>query len=147
MKAGMPLPLKLRIKTTMQKITTFLMFEGQAEAALNFYISLFNDSKVITISRYGPNEAGAEGSVMHATFSLNGQLFMAIDSYVKHGFTFTPAMSLYVACETEQEIDTLFAKLSAGGKVMMPLDKYPFSSKFGWVGDQFGVSWQLSLIS
>ncbi|HEY8918776.1 MAG TPA: VOC family protein [Chitinophaga sp.] len=131
----------------MQKITTFLMFEGQAEAALNFYISLFKDSKVINISRYGPNEMGAEGSVMHATFSLNGQQFMAIDSNVKHGFTFTPAISLYVTCETEQEIDTLFAQLSAGGKVMMPLGKYPFSNKFGWVGDQFGVSWQLSLIS
>jgi len=131
----------------MQKITTFLMFEGQAEAALNFYISLFNDSKIINISRYGPNEVGAEGSVMHATFSLNGQQFMAIDSYVKHGFTFTPAMSLYVTCETEQEIDTLYAQLAAGGNVMMPLGKYPFSSKFGWVGDQFGVSWQLSLVS
>lgn len=131
----------------MQKITTFLMFEGQAEAALNFYTSLFNDSKIINISRYGPNEMGAEGSVMHATFSLNGQQFMAIDSYVKHAFTFTPAMSLYVSCETEQEINTLFAQLSTGGNVLMPLDKYPFSSRFGWVNDQFGVSWQLSLIS
>jgi predicted 3-demethylubiquinone-9 3-methyltransferase (glyoxalase superfamily) len=129
----------------MQKITTFLMFEGQAEAALNFYISLFKDSQVISITRYGPNEAGAEGSVMHATFSLNGQQFMAIDSNVHHQFTFTPAISLYVSCETEQEIDALFAQLSAGGNVLMPLSQYPFSKKFAWVNDRFGVSWQLSL--
>jgi predicted 3-demethylubiquinone-9 3-methyltransferase (glyoxalase superfamily) len=121
------------------------MFEGQAEAALNFYISLFKDSQVISITRYGPNEAGAEGSVMHATFSLNGQQFMAIDSNVHHQFTFTPAISLYVSCETEQEIDALFAQLSAGGNVLMPLSQYPFSKKFAWVNDRFGVSWQLSL--
>ncbi|HEU4552892.1 MAG TPA: VOC family protein [Chitinophaga sp.] len=129
----------------MQKITTFLMFEGQAEAALNFYISLFKDSQIISITRYGPNEPGTEGSVMHATFSLNGQQFMAIDSNVHHQFTFTPAISLYVSCETEQEIDTLFAQLSAGGSVLMPLSQYPFSKKFAWVNDRFGVSWQLSL--
>lgn len=121
------------------------MFEGQAEAALNFYISLFKDSQIISITRYGPNEPGTEGSVMHATFSLNGQQFMAIDSNVHHQFTFTPAISLYVSCETEQEIDTLFAQLSAGGSVLMPLSQYPFSKKFAWVNDRFGVSWQLSL--
>ena len=129
----------------MQKITTFLMFEGQAEEAMNFYTSLFNDSAITHITRYGPGEAGAEGSVVHATFTLNGQNFMAIDSNVQHAFTFTPAMSLYVTCETEAEIDTLFAKLSEGGGIMMPLDSYPFSKKFGWLADKFGVSWQLTL--
>ena len=129
----------------MQKITTFLMFEGQAEEAMNFYISLFNDSAITSMMRYGPNEMGAEGSVMHATFTLNGQTFMCIDSYVQHAFTFTPAISLYVTCETEAEIDELFAKLSEGGEIMMPLDRYPFSKKFGWLADKFGVSWQLTL--
>ena len=129
----------------MQKITTFLMFEGRAEEAMNFYTSLFNDSVITSITRYGPNEMGTEGSVMHATFMLNGQSFMCIDSYVSHQFTFTPSMSLYVTCETEAEIDTLFARLSEGGEVLMPLDAYPFSKKFGWTADKFGVSWQLTL--
>lgn len=129
----------------MQKIITFLMFEGRAEEAMNFYMSLFNDSAITSITRYGANEMGAEGSVMHATFTLNGQTFMCIDSSVAHEFTFTPSMSLYVTCETEAEIDHLFASLSEGGAVLMPLDAYPFSQKFGWTADKFGVSWQLTL--
>lgn len=128
----------------MQKITTFLMFEGRAEEAMNFYTSLFPDSGITHIKRYGANEGGPEGSVFHATFTLNGQSFMCIDSPANHGFTFTPSMSLYVTCQTEEEIDTLFAKLSDGGFIMMPLDAYPFASKFAWVSDRFGVSWQLT---
>jgi predicted 3-demethylubiquinone-9 3-methyltransferase (glyoxalase superfamily) len=122
------------------------MFEGHAEAAMNFYISLFAGSKVLSVERYGPNEPGAEGSVKHAAFSLGGQEFMCIDSYVQHGFTFTPAMSLYVNCQTEEQLDQLFMQLSQGGQVLMPLDRYPFSPKFGWVADKFGVSWQLNLV-
>ena len=95
--------------------------------------------------RYGPDGPGAEGTVLHATFSLNGQTFMCIDSYVKHQFTFTPAMSLYVTCQTEAEIDELFEKLSQGGETLMPLGSYPFSEKFGWTADKYGVSWQLTL--
>ena len=131
----------------MQKFTTFLMFEGMAEQAMQFYISLFPGSKIESLTRYGPNEDGAEGSVMHATFSLAGQEFMCIDSNAVHDFTFTPSISLYVRCETEEEIDRVFAALSANGQVLMPLDRYPFSRKFGWVADRFGVSWQLSLES
>lgn len=129
----------------MQKFTTFLMFDGQAEVAMNFYTSLFAQSKVLNVTRYGPNELGAEGTIMHATFSLGGQEFMCIDSYVKHQFTFTPAISLYVNCETEAEIERVFQQLAEGGQVFMPLDRYPFSEKFGWVADQYGVSWQLNL--
>ena len=128
-----------------QKITTFLMFEGKAEEAMNFYVSVFDGAEIISILRYGANEAGAEGSVVRATFSLDGQMFMCIDSSVKHGFTFTPSMSLYVSCVTEEEIDRLFEKLSEGGSVMMPLAAYPFSEKFAWVADKYGVSWQLNL--
>lgn len=128
-----------------QKITTFLMFQdGNAEEAMNFYISLFDNSKIVNIIRYGANEAGKEGTVMHAVFSLNGQEYMCIDSYVKHEFTFTPAMSLYVTCDSKEEIDKVFEKLSEGGKILMPLDTYPFSERFGWVNDKYGVSWQLS---
>lgn len=129
----------------MQKITTFLMFTGQAEEAMNLYTSLFEQSKVLNLTRYGANEAGAEGTVQHATFTLNGQEFMCIDSYVQHEFAFTPSMSLYVRCATEEEIDRVFAALAQGGQILMPLDRYPFSPKFGWLSDRFGVSWQLSL--
>lgn len=128
-----------------QKITPLLMFAGKAEEALNYYINTFDRSEIIQIHRYGPNEPGAEGSVKHATFALNGQPFMCIDSNVEHAFTFTPAISFHVACETEEELDRLFARLSQGGAILMPLAAYPFSRKFGWVADKFGVSWQLSL--
>lgn len=127
-----------------QKITTFLMFQdGNAEEAMNFYISLFDNSEIVNITRYGANEDGKEGTVMHAIFSLNGQEYMCIDSNVKHSFTFTPAISLYVKCDTEEEIDKVFEKLSEGGKILMPLGSYPFSEKFGWLNDKYGVSWQL----
>lgn len=128
-----------------QKITTFLMFSGKAEEAMNFYTSIFDQSEIISIQHYGANEAGDEGTVLHATFSLNGQVFMCMDSNVKHEFTFTPAISLYVACNTEDEIDRLYEKLSQDGNVYMPLAAYPFSERFGWVGDKYGVSWQLNL--
>lgn len=82
---------------------------------------------------------------MHATFSIKGQEFMASDSYVQHAFTFTPSISLFVTCDTEEEIDLAFEKLSEGGEVLMPLGAYSFSPKFGWINDKFGVSCQLSL--
>jgi predicted 3-demethylubiquinone-9 3-methyltransferase (glyoxalase superfamily) len=137
------------VENSKQKITTFLMFTGQAEEAMNFYISLFDQSEIISIQHYGANEtgydAGTEGKVLHAAFSLNGQVFMCIDSNVKHEFTFTPSISLYVTCDTEVEIDRVFEMLSQDGSVLMPLAAYPFSKKFGWVGDKYGVSWQLNL--
>jgi predicted 3-demethylubiquinone-9 3-methyltransferase (glyoxalase superfamily) len=120
------------------------MFEGKAEEAMNFYISLFENSKIVEIVRYKANEAGPEGSVMKALFSLNGQMFMCIDSPAKHGFTFTPAISLFVDHSSEEVIETLFNQLSKDGQVLMPLGPYPFSEKFGWVADKYGVSWQLN---
>lgn len=127
------------------KITTFLMFEGRAEEAMNFYVSLFPDSKIVDITRYGADGPGAEGSVMRATATLSDQQFMFIDSAMKHPFTFTPAISLFVTCSSGTEIATLAEKLADGGEIMMPLDVYPFSRKFAWVADRFGVSWQLNL--
>jgi predicted 3-demethylubiquinone-9 3-methyltransferase (glyoxalase superfamily) len=120
------------------------MFDGKAEEAMNLYTSLFKDSAIISISRYGAKEAGTEGTVRHATFTIHGQTFMCIDSSVMHAFTFTPAMSLFVNCETEDEMDTLFEKLSQDGEILMPLNSYPFSEKFAWINDRYGVSWQLS---
>ncbi|MFJ4920338.1 VOC family protein [Streptomyces sp. NPDC088725] len=131
--------------TPAQKITTFLMFEGRAEEAMTFYVSLFADAEVIDITRYGADEPGAEGTVRHATFALAGQRYMCIDSPAKHDFGFTPAVSLYVQCENEAEIDRLYAALAEQGAELMPLGSYGFSAKFGWVNDRFGVSWQLTL--
>ena len=127
------------------KISTFLMFRGQAEQAMNFYVSLFENSKIINISRYKKSEAGREGSVRQALFSLNGQDFMCIDSAAEHDFDFTPAISLYVNCESEREINQLFSRLSEGAKVYMKLNAYGFSKKFAWLEDKFGLSWQLNL--
>ncbi|MBP0723918.1 VOC family protein [Bacillus sp. RG28] len=129
----------------MSKVTPFLMFQGNAEEAMNFYTSLIEDSEITSITRYGANGLGEEGSVMRATFSLKGQEFICIDSNVKHEFTFTPSFSLFMTCDTEEEIDRLYENLSSDGGVLMPLNQYPFSKKFGWVNDKFGVSWQLTL--
>jgi predicted 3-demethylubiquinone-9 3-methyltransferase (glyoxalase superfamily) len=128
-----------------QKITTFMTFTGQAEEALRFYLSLFEGSEVLHIERYGPDGPGAEGSVVHATFTLQGQEFMCIDSPAVHAWSFTPAISLYVRCATDAEIERLYHALSDGGQVFMELGPYPFSERFAWVGDRFGVTWQLTL--
>ncbi|MEY8370275.1 VOC family protein [Aerococcaceae bacterium 50-4] len=130
----------------MKKVTPFLMFQnGKAEEAMNYYISLVEDSEITSVVRYGPNEEGEEGTVMQASFSLKGQEFMCIDSSITHEFTFTPSFSIYLTCESEEEIDNLYNKLLTDGMALMPLDNYGFSQKFGWVNDQFGVSWQLDL--
>lgn len=120
------------------------MFEGNAGQAINLYTSLFPNSKIIDIDHYKANEAGTEGTVKQATFSLNGELFMCIDSPIKHQFSFTPSISLFVECNTDAEIDKLYQELSAGGTILMPLSAYPFSKKYVWLTDKFGVSWQLS---
>src|SRR5699024_5713521 len=101
--------------------------------------------EITSISRYGANEAGDEGTVMQATFTLKGQEFMCIDSHVKHEFTFTPSFSIYLTCSTEEELDTLYEKLLENGQALMPLGDYGFSKKFGWINDRYGVSWQLNL--
>jgi predicted 3-demethylubiquinone-9 3-methyltransferase (glyoxalase superfamily) len=131
--------------TASQKITTFLMFQGNAEEAMTFYLSLFDDASVVTVNRYGAGGPGPEGTVEHATFTLADQEFMCIDSAVKHAFTFTPAMSLFVQCQDEPELDRLYTALADGGNELMALGNYGFSAKFGWVNDRFGVSWQLNL--
>jgi predicted 3-demethylubiquinone-9 3-methyltransferase (glyoxalase superfamily) len=128
-----------------RSLTPFLMFEGTAEAAMNFYVGLFSNSEVRSVERWGPGGPGAEGSFQRAEFTVAGQRLVCLDSPVKHGFTFTPAMSLFVECESEAELDAAFGQLSAGGAVLMPPGSYGFSSKFAWLNDRFGVSWQLNL--
>ena len=134
----------------MQKTITFLMFVGdqcgKAEEAIMFYTSLFKNSQVKSIEHFKSGDPqGKEGAVKHALFTIDGLEYMAIDSPLEHNFTFTPSISIYVKCENEVEINTLFDKLSSGGQVFMPLNKYPFSNKFGWLVDKYGVSWQLNL--
>jgi predicted 3-demethylubiquinone-9 3-methyltransferase (glyoxalase superfamily) len=125
------------------QIATMLMFAGRAEEAIDFYTSLFDDSGVEFIEHYGPGYPGPEGQVVHARFRLNGTLVMAMDSHVEQTFTFTPSTSFFVTCASESEVDRLYAALSEGGSVMMKLDRYPFATKYAWVQDRFGVSWQL----
>ena len=130
----------------MGKVTPFLMFQdGKAEEAMNYYISIIDDSEITSIIRYGANESGDEGTVMQATFSVKGQEFMCIDSNLKHQFSFTPSFSIFVTCDTEEEINNLYLKLSEGGQALMPIGNYGFSQRFGWLNDRFGVSWQLNL--
>ncbi|HTQ29061.1 MAG TPA: VOC family protein [Puia sp.] len=115
----------------MQKITPFLWFNDNAEEAMNFYLSIFKNSKAGTIQRYGDAGPGPRGSVMSATFELNGQQFFALNGGPL--FHFTPAVSFFIHCETQEEIDELWEKLSAGGE----------KSRCGWLTDKFGLSWQV----
>ncbi len=113
-----------------QRITPFLMFEGKAKEAMDFYRSLFPDSRIEKLERFGPEGPGAEGTVLHAELVLADQRLRLFDSPVGHAFGFTPSFSLFVDCESEPEIDRLSASLSDGGQVMMALAEYPFAEKF-----------------
>src|SRR3979411_3192732 len=115
----------------MQKITPFLWFDDKAEEAMNFYVSIFKNSKVGKVTRYGDAGPGPKGSVMSATFQLEGQDFYALNGGPQ--FTFTPAISFFVNCETQQEVDELWEKLSAGGR----------KDRCGWLQDKYGLSWQI----
>src|SRR5262245_2000598 len=119
-----------------RSVFTALMFQGAAQEAMNFYISLFKGSEITRIERYGAGEPGAEGSIKIATLKLAGHDLICFDSAVKHAFTFTPSISLFVECESEAELDEAFKQLSAGGATLMPLGNYGFSTKFGWVNDR-----------
>ena len=127
-------------------LRTFLTFQGGvATAALDLYREVFDDFQLVEIAHYGPGEGGPEGTVKVARFRLAGSDFSCADSPVSHAWGFTPAVSLWIDCEDEIELERLFDGLGAGGQVFMPLDDYGFSTRFGWVGDRFGVTWQLSV--
>lgn len=127
------------------RFVTHLMFDGTAEEAMNFYVSVFENARVLDAQRYGSDESGMEGKLRVGSFSLGDSEFMCIDTPVKHDFTFTPSMSIFVDCESPAELERVFAALSEGGEVFMPLDDYGFSRRFGWTNDRFGVSWQVNL--
>jgi predicted 3-demethylubiquinone-9 3-methyltransferase (glyoxalase superfamily) len=115
----------------MQKITPFLWFDTQAEEAVQFYTSIFKNSKVVSMNRLPEGTPGPAGKVMTATFQLGGQEFMALNGGPE--FKFTEAISFFVNCETQGEVDELWEKLSAGGE----------KGQCGWLKDKFGVSWQI----
>jgi predicted 3-demethylubiquinone-9 3-methyltransferase (glyoxalase superfamily) len=127
----------------MSSVTPFLMFQGQAEEAIAFYLSLFACAAMDDVTRYGPGEPRPEGALKLATLTLDGQKLICFDSPVAHAFGFTPAISIMVDCDRTEEVDRLYAALSDGGQILMPLGAYPFARHFGWVNDRFGVSWQL----
>jgi predicted 3-demethylubiquinone-9 3-methyltransferase (glyoxalase superfamily) len=123
----------------------FLMFQGGvAEQAMTFYTSLFDDGRILDVTRYGADGPGPEGTVQVARFVLAGQEFLCSDSFVSHGFSFTPSLSIWIETDSEDELERLFAALSDGGGQLMPLGAYGFSRRFGWVNDRYGVSWQLN---
>jgi len=114
-----------------QKITPFLWFDGKAEEAMNFYVSIFKNSKIANVVRYGEAGPGPKGTVITATFQLEGQEFIALNGGPQ--FKFTEAVSFWVSCETQEEIDDMWEKLSAGGE----------KGRCGWLKDRYGLSWQI----
>jgi predicted 3-demethylubiquinone-9 3-methyltransferase (glyoxalase superfamily) len=128
----------------MYEIRPHLMFFGDAQSAIELYISTFANARVASIATYGADGSGTPGTVERATLVLGSQELILIDSPPVHDFSFTPAMSLLVAFDTPAELDSVFAKLVEGGRVLMPVAAYPFSARFGWLQDRFGVSWQLA---
>ncbi len=115
----------------MQRIVPFLWFNDNAEEAMNLYVSIFKNSKVLNVTRYGDAGPGPKGSVMSATFQLEGQDFYALNGGPH--YKFTPAISLFVNCKTQEEVDALWERLSAGGEIQ----------QCGWLQDKFGLSWQI----
>ncbi|MFA5787702.1 MAG: VOC family protein [Actinomycetota bacterium] len=115
----------------MQKVTTFLTFQDHAEEAVSLYVSVFKNSKISSIVRMGGEVPGGKGALLHAAFQLDGQEFMAMDGGPY--FAFSQGISLFVNCETQEEVDRLWGKLSEGGE----------QGQCGWLKDRFGVSWQI----
>jgi predicted 3-demethylubiquinone-9 3-methyltransferase (glyoxalase superfamily) len=130
----------------MTTATPFLMFQdSSAQGALDLYFTTFPDSRMVRVEHYAQGEPGPVGSIKVAVFTLCGREFMCSDSPIKHAFTFTPSSSTFVEFDSLEELERTFATLSDGGQVLMPLDNYGFSSRFGWLNDRFGVSWQLNV--
>lgn len=138
------------------RIATFLTFVGdqcgKAEEAINFYTSVFPNSEIKKITKYAEGEAGGTPALIkYGLFTLNGVVYGVSESNYNHAWSFTPGVSLFVECNSESEMDTLFEQLSSnGGQVMVPLDdygseNYGFGKKFGWCEDRYGISWQLNL--
>ena len=124
----------------------FLMFQqGRAQAALDLYFDTFPDSRMVHMEHWEQGEPGPAGTIKVAAFTLFGREYLCSDSPMTHDFDFTPSLSIYVDMDSLAELERAFGILSEGGEVLMPLNDYGFSQRFGWVSDRFGVSWQLNL--
>lgn len=130
----------------MTHATPFLMFQqGKAQAALDFWIETVPGSRIESVERFGAEGPGPEGTILRAHAVIAGQKVMVHDSFLQHGFDFTPSWSFFLDVAGETEFDRLFAALSEGGGVLMPPDNYGWSARFGWCSDRFGISWQVNL--
>lgn len=127
-------------------MTPLLMFIGQAEEAMNLYVSTFPDAEILQLERYGSDDPDREGTVKLATFRISDETLRCIDSPDVHAFGFTPAVSFFFECQDEATFNAVFARLSDQGSVFMPPDRYPFAQRFAWFSDRYGVSWQLSAV-
>ena len=126
-------------------VTPFLMFQGHnAQEAIDFYLEVIPDSRVQEIQHYGESNPDHADLIMFATVTIGGQDVKFSDSPIKHAFDFTPSFSFLIECESEEELKTLASHFEKNGRVLMPIDSYGFSTKFAWVEDRFGVSWQLT---
>jgi predicted 3-demethylubiquinone-9 3-methyltransferase (glyoxalase superfamily) len=125
--------------------TPFLMFQGEGRKALDFYAATFPGAEVQDLQLYGLCEPSPEGTVRNAILIVGGQRLRIFDSPPVHAFTFTPAISFFLDCESEAQLRDLAAALGEEGSFLMPLGNYGFSQLFAWVSDRFGVSWQLNL--
>lgn len=134
-----------KVEENKTSVTPFLMFTGKAEEAIEYYKTVFPGTTVESMTKYKAGEAGPEGTIQVATFVVAGQRIKCTDSPPVHDFDFTPSFSFFVECESEEQLQERFDKLSKDGKVMMPPNNYGFSKKFAWTSDKFGVSWQLNL--
>ena len=130
----------------MTKATPFLMFQhAKGREALDFYVETVPGSRVESMELFGAEGPGPEGTILRAHVTIAGQAVMVHDSFIVHGFAFTPSWSFFLDCDDEAEFDRLFAALSGGGGVLMPPGNYGWSEKFAWINDRFGISWQLNL--
>ena len=129
----------------MTKVKTHMMFQGDAKKAVDLYSATFKDFEVGEIESYEEGEQVTEGLFKLANISFAGHELIIFDSPPVHDFSFSPSMSIFVDFDTRDELEAAFAKLSEDGKIMMPLDNYGFSNRFGWIADRYGVSWQLNL--
>lgn len=128
-----------------KRISPLLMFDGMAEDAVQFYVSVFADLEVVDLERYSADDGVLAGLMKRCILQIGELSFIVIDSPVKHEFSFTPAFSLHIECVDEQEIEGLYEHLAQQGKILMPLNNHGFSRLFAWVNDRYGVSWQLNL--
>lgn len=128
------------------KVTTFLMFNGNAEEAINLYMDAFEDAEILSMVKYDEESGEMAGAVQHAIFRIKDQVLMAVDNINGVDIEITPAMSLYVTVDNAMEMERLFSKLKSGGAILMPKTEMPPTFKeFTWIVDRFGVNFQLAL--